>query len=197
MAPVTFNALLTPGFPVAVLFGGDHLSSHATERATAIRQPIGGTQDTPEPMNQRWFRYKTTAVAEYRNWLTSVRRLAAEKYLPLDLLLPFAHGGALAGSLWWVWTTLGHPFHPAWIAAPLAMVLTADWTEHLIQLVQLRHYLPSTESRIQSLWVRISNCATIIKLWLTFGFYVSLAGLVVRMILTLSDRHLVPDAGER
>ena len=38
--------------------------------------------------------------------------------------------------------------------------------------------------------------ATIIKLWLTFGFYVSLAGLVVRMILTLSDRRLVTDAGE-
>jgi len=196
MASVTLNALLTPGFPVAVLFDGDHLPSHATERAAAIRQSIGGTQDKPEPMNRRWFRYKTTAVAEYRNWLTFVRRLAAERYLPLDLLFPFAHGGALAGSLWWVWTTLGHPFHPAWIAAPLAMILTADWTEHLIQLVQLYHYLPSTEGRIQSLWVRISNCATIIKLWLTLGFYVSLAGLVVRMIFTLSDRRLVTDASE-
>lgn len=196
MTSVTLNALLTPGFPVAVLFGGDHLPSHATERAAAIRQPIGGTQDKPEPMNRRWFRSKTIAAMEYRHWLTFVRRLAAEKYLPLDLLFPFAHGGALAGSLWWVWTTLGHPFHPAWIAAPLAMILTADWTEHLIQLVQLRHYLPSTEGRIQSLWVRISNCATIIKLWLTLGFYVSLAGLVVRMILTLSDRRLVTDAGE-
>ena len=196
MASVTLNALLTPGFPVAVLFGGDHLPSHATGRAAAIRQPIGGTQDTPEPMNRRWFRYKTTAVAEYRNWLTFVGHWAAEKHLTLDLLFPVAHGGTLAGSLWWVWATLGHPFHPAWIAAPLAMILTADWTEHLIQLVQLRHYLPSTEGRIQSLWVRISNCATIIKLWLTFGFYVSLAGLVVRMILTLSDRRLVTDAGE-
>ena len=196
MTSVTLNALLTPGFPVAVLFGGDHLPSHATGRAAAIRQPIGGTQDTPEPMNRRWLRYKTTAVVEYRSWLTFVRRLAAEKYPPLDLLLPFAHGGALAGSLWWVWTTLGHPFHPAWIAAPLAMILMADWTEPLIQLVQLRHYLPSTEGRIQSLWVPISNCATIIKLWLTFGFYVSLAGLVVRMILTLSDRQLVTDTSE-
>lgn len=196
MTPVTLNGLLTPGLPVAVLFCGDHLPFHATERAAATRQPIGGTQDKPEPMNRRWFRSKTIAAMEYRHWLTFVRRLAAEKYLPLDLLFPFAHGGALAGSLWWVWTTLGHPFHPAWIAAPLAMILTADWTEHLIQLVQLRHYLPSTEGRIQSLWVRISNCATIIKLWLTFGFYVSLAGLVVRMILTLSDRRLVTDAGE-
>ena len=182
MASVTLNALLTPGFPVAVLFGGDHLPSHATGRAAARRQPIDGTQDKPEPLA--------------RHWLMFVGRWAVEKHRTLDLLFPFAYGGALAVSLWWVWATLGHPFHPAWIAAPLAMILTADWTEHLIQLVQLRHYLPSTEGRIQSLWVRISNCATIIKLWLTLGFYVSLAGLVVRMILTLSDRRLVTDAGE-
>ena len=196
MAPVTVNALLTPGFPVTVLFGGNHLPSPATGRTAAIRQPIGRTQDTPEPMNRRWSRYTTIAVAEYRNWLTFVGHWAEEKHLTLGLLFPFAYGGALAGSLWWVWATLGHPFHPAWIAAPLAMILTADWTEHLIQLVQLRHYLPSTEGRIQSLWVPISNCATIIKLWLTFGFYVSLAGLVVRMILTLSDRQLVTDTSE-
>jgi hypothetical protein len=43
MAPVTVNALLTPGFPIAVLFGGDQLPSHATGRTAAIRQPIGGT----------------------------------------------------------------------------------------------------------------------------------------------------------
>ena len=196
MAPVTVNALLTPGFPVTVLFGGNHLPSPATGRTAAIRQPIGGTQDTPEPMNRRWSRYKTIAVAEYRNWLTFVGHWAEEKHLTLGLLFPFAYGGALAGSLWWVWATLGHPFHPAWIAAPLAMILTADWTEHLIQLVQLRHYLPSTEARMPDLWVRISNGATIIKLWLTLGLYVSLAGLVVRMILTLSDRRLVSDAAK-
>ncbi|MCS6289437.1 MAG: hypothetical protein H8K10_10715 [Nitrospira sp.] len=196
MAAVTLNALPTPGFPVAVLFGDDQLPSHATGRAAAIRQPSNGTQNKPDPLNRRWFRYKIIPVLEYRNWLMFARRLAAEKYLTFDFLFPFAYGGALAGSLWWVWTTLGRPFHPAWITAPLAMILTADWTEHLIQLVQLRHYLPSTEGRIQSLWVRISNCATIIKLWLTLGFYVSLAGLVVRMILTLSDRRLVTAGDE-
>ena len=196
MAPVTVNALLTPGFPVTVLFGGNHLPSPATGRTAAIRQPIGRTQDTPEPMNRRWSRYTTIAVAEYRNWLTFVGHWAEEKHLTLDLLFPFAYGGALAVSLWWVWATLGHPFHPAWIAAPLAMILTADWTEQLIQLVQRRQYLPPTERRIQSLWVRVSNCATTIKLWLTLGFYVSLAGLIVRMILTLSDRRLMTDTGE-
>ena len=182
MAAVALNALLPPGFPIAVLFGGDQLPSHAIERTAAIRQPIDGTQGRSEPLT--------------RHWLAFVDRWAEEKHLTLDLLIPVAHGGALAVSLWWVWATLGHPFHPAWIAAPLAMILTADWTEHLIQLVQRRQYLPPTEPRIQSLWVRVSNCATTIKLWLTLGFYFSLAGLIVRMLLTLSDRRLLTDAGE-
>ena len=39
MTPVTLNGLLTPGLPVAVLFCGDHLPFHATERAAATRQP--------------------------------------------------------------------------------------------------------------------------------------------------------------
>ena len=33
MTSVTLNALLTPGFPVAVLFGSDHLPFHATGRS--------------------------------------------------------------------------------------------------------------------------------------------------------------------
>ncbi len=182
MAAVALNALLPSGFPIAVLFGDDQLPSHTTERTAARRQPIDGTQDKPEPLA--------------RHWLMFVGRWAVEKHRTLDLLFPFAYGGALAVSLWWVWATLGHPFHPAWIAAPLAMILTADWTEHLIQLVQLHQYLPPTESRIQSLWVRISDCATLIKLWLTLGVYVSLAGLIVKMILTVSDRRLMTNAGE-
>ena len=169
---------------------------HASDPAAALNPLNAEEHVLLKPRHLRWFGHGLEAAARYWSWLIGVGQQAGETFQFIDVLFPFVYGGALASSLWWVWTTSGHPFHPAWIAAPLAMILTADWTEHLIQLVQLRHYLPSTEGRIQSLWVRISNCATIIKLWLTFGFYVSLAGLVVRMILTLSDRRLVTDAGE-
>ena len=169
---------------------------HASGPAAAQNPLNAEEQALLKPLHLRWFGHGLEAAARSWSWLIGVGRQAGETFQFIDVLFSFVYGGALAGSLWWVWTTLGHPFHQAWIAAPLAMILTADWTEHLIQLVQLRHYLPSTEGRIQSLWVRMSNCATIIKLWLTLGFYVSLAGLVVRMILTLSDRRLVTAAGE-
>lgn len=130
------------------------------------------------------------------SWLKPAGRQAEEKFLIQDLLFPLFYGGALAASLWWVWVTVGRPFHPAWIVAPLAMILTADWTENLIHLAQLRHYVPSNEGRIQSFWIQVSSCATIIKLWLTLGLYVSLVGLVIKLIVSLSERHLVVDAAE-
>lgn len=126
----------------------------------------------------------------------AVGREAETRFLLLDLVFPLFYGGALAASLWWVWMTLGRPFHAGWIVAPLVIIVMADWTENLIQLAQLRHYVSSNESRIQDLWIQVSSCATIIKLWLTSGLYVSLIGLVVRMILTLSDRRMVTDVAK-
>lgn len=196
MAFVTFKVLFAFGFPIAVQLGSEHPLPHASGRAVA-RSPLTAEKETLlKALNPHWFGNVMAAAKRRWSWLNGAARQATDKFPAWDVLFPFVYGGALAVSLWWVWATLGHPFHPAWIAVPLAMILTADWTEHLIQLVQLRHYLPSTEGRIPDLWVRISNCVTIIKLWLTLGFYVSLAGLVVRMILRLSDRQLVTGAGE-
>ena len=91
---------------------------------------------------------------------------------------------------------VGYSFHPAWTVAPLAMIVTADWTVHLIHLAQLRHYVPSHGGRMHNFWVQMGGCATMIKLWLTLGLYVSLVGLVVRIFLTLSERRLTAAAAE-
>lgn len=196
MAPMTLKTWLAVGFPAELVLGGGHVLSDVSGRAAAANQLTLGKEDAPKPLNLRWFGYGKTAAKEYWDWLTCVGRHAEEKFLILDLLFPLVYGGALAASLWWVWATLGRPFHGAWIAVPLAMILTADWTENLIQLVQLRHYLSSHESRIQNVWIQVSSCATVIKLWFTSGLYLSLAGLVVRMILMYSNRHLATDAAE-
>lgn len=196
MGQMILKAFLAVGFPGLVLLGGDRLLSRASGRAAALGHLSDAEQQTPEPLNRRRVGSNTDSAKKYWSWLKPAGRQAEEKFLTLDLLFPFFYGGALAASLWWVWVTLGQPFHPAWIVAPLAVILTADWTENLIQLAQLRHYLSSDEGRIQDLWVQVSSCATIIKLWLTSGLYVSLGGLVVRMIFTLSDRRLVTDACE-
>ena len=106
------------------------------------------------------------------------------------LLFTLLYGGAIAAGLWWVWTTGGHPFHPAWIIAPLAAVVTTDWTDHRIQLLQLRHCLPSNGERLESWLVQISSYATAIKLWLTLGLYVSLIGLAIKAVVRVCDRRL-------
>ncbi len=196
MASIILTAFLAIGFPAAILLGGSWILSQASGRAAAMNQLTSGGQESPRPLNLRWFGYETEAAKEYWSWLKCPGRPAEKRFLLLDLIFPLMYGGALAASLWWVWVTSGQPFHPAWIVAPLAMILTADWTENLIHLAQLRHYVSSNEGRIQGLWIQISSCATIIKLWLTSGLYVSLVGLVVRMIFTLSDRRLVPDVVE-
>ena len=49
---------------------------------------------------------------------------------------------------------------------------------------------------VQDLWIRMSGCATIIKLWLTSGLYVSLARLVISMIVTYSTRRMMTNATE-
>ncbi|MDP9132500.1 MAG: hypothetical protein M3M98_05125 [Nitrospirota bacterium] len=193
---MTLTAFRAIGFPAAVLLGGSRSLSQASGRAAALNQLTPEEQETLKPLNLRWFGYGREAAKEYWSWLKCAGLQAEKPRLLLDLIFPLMYGGALAASLWWVWVTLGRPFHPAWIVAPLAMILTADWTENLIHLAQLRHYVSSNEGRIQGLWIQISSCATIIKLWLTSGLYVSLVGLVVRMIFTLSDRRLVSDAVE-
>lgn len=196
MADKRFAALLALGLPMAVLLCGNDMLSGASGRTAALCQLTDGKQDHPRPLNQRWFGYGADAVQDYWSWLKPAGRRAEEAFLALDLLFPFLYGGALAASLGWIWMTLGRPFHPAWIIAPLVVITMADWLENLIQLAQLRHYVSSNEQSVQSLWIQLSSLATIIKLWIASGLYVSLAGLVLKMLLTFSGRRLASDAVE-
>ena len=196
MATTVLNTFITLGFPVEALLGGNQILPHPSGIASAMTQPISGEQRGAELLNLHRLGSGLEAAKRFWSWLNGAGRQTAEKFLTMDLLFSFVYGGALAGSLWWVWVKVGHPFHPAWIVAPLAMILTADWTEHLIQLAQLHHYVPSNEGRIHNFWIQMSSCATMIKIWLTLGLYVSLAGFVLRMILTLSDRRLAAPAAE-
>lgn len=194
MAPMILKTFLSLGFPLVVLPGDDKVLSRAGGRAAAIDHLTQGKQGEPKPLNLRWFGYDTNAAKGYWDWLTCVERQAEKTFLTKDVLFPFVYGGALAASLWWVWATVGRPFNPAWIVAPLAMILTADWIEHLIQLAQLRHYVLSNEGRMHNFWIQVSSGTTTITLWLTLGLYVSLAGLVLSMMVSLSDRRLTTHA---
>ncbi|ULA60839.1 MAG: conserved membrane protein of unknown function [Nitrospira sp.] len=196
MAGKIFSALLALGFPIAVLFCGDAVMSGASGRAAAIHQLTDGKPNGPRPLNQRWFGYGSDAAQAYWCWLTPAGRQVEKRFLALDLLFPLLYGGALAASLGWVWTALERPFHPAWILAPLVMITMADWLENLIQLAQLRHYMSSNEQYVQSRWIQLSSCATIVKLWLTSGLYITLVGLILNFLFTFSGRRLANDAAK-
>lgn len=177
MTDKTFSAVLAPGFPIAVQLRGDEALSDASGRAAAIHQLADERQDVPKPLTRGWFGCGGDAPTQYS-------------------LFPFLYGCALTATLWWIWMALGQPFHPAWIVAPLMVITIADWLEHLIQLAQLRHYVSSNEQYVQGLWIQLSGCATIIKLWLTSGLYVSLAGFILKMLFTFSGRRLAGNAAQ-
>ena len=176
------------------------MTSTALERCTALRAPGEmldgdrillhriGCDALTTPL--RWFAGRTGDRLIQWPHLSCDSRWTEKQLRGLDLLFTLAYGGIIAAGLWWVWTTAGNPFHPAWIIAPLAVIMTSDWTDHLIHLPQLRHYVPSNEERLETLVIQIASYATVIKLWFTLGLYVSLAGLAVRVIVRLSDRRL-------
>ena len=196
MASMALSTCMTLGFPLEVRLGDDQTLPHPSGLTSAITQPIFGKTSEGELIKFHRFGSGVEAAKRFRSWLNSAEGQAGDKFLTMGLLFSFVHGGAIAGSLWWVWVKVGYPFHPAWIVAPLAMIVTADWTEHLIHLAQLRHYIPSHGGRMHNFWIQLGGCATMIKLWLTLGFYVSLLGLVVRIFLTRSERRLTAAAAE-
>ncbi len=190
MAHMILKVFLAVEFPLAVLLGGRWILSQVSGRAAAMHPLTAGKQARLRPLNLRWFGIGLEAAKRSWSWFIDVGRRAGEKLLAKDLLFSCVYGGVVTASLWWIWETLGHPFHPAWIVALPAIILTAVWTENLIQVAQLCSYVFPNEGLIQYLWIKVSCFATIIKLWLTLGLYVSLAGMVVRLMVMPSHRRL-------
>ena len=196
MADKISNAFPGSEFLIAPRLCKDVTVSRTNTGAAAIPQPTNGNQDIPKPRNHRWYGYGTDAASAYCCWLTSGGRQAQGQFLTLELLFPFLYGGALAVSLWWVWMALEQPFHPAGILVPLALITLADWLENLVQAAQLRYFTSSHEPCAKSLWIQLASCSTVMKIWLTSGLYVTLAGLILTMLCTFSERRLTTDAVE-
>ncbi len=196
MADKISSAFPGSEFPIAPRLCEDVTVSCTNAGADAIPQLTNENQDIPKPRNHRWYGYGTDAASAYWCWLTPGGRQAQGQFLTLELLFPFLYGGVLAVSLWWVWMALECPFHPAWILVPLALITLADWLENLVQAAQLRHVTSSHEPCAKSLWIQLARCSTVMKIWLTSGLYVTLAGLILTMLCTFSERRLTTDAVE-
>jgi hypothetical protein len=170
-------ALVMLGVPAATFMAGGLIMERWSRRAEVA--PPGQA-----PLYQR-FRYNAEDVRTY--WKAFGGKLSRERlFLELDLVFPFLYGGGLAAGLLLAWASLGRPFHPAWVLAPVLVGVLADWTENLIQLGQMRIYVNNGPQALQDGWIRVASVATAVKLASLGGALVVLFFLVgwvlVRML---------------
>jgi hypothetical protein len=168
MGKAILSAIVMLAFPAVVFLGGARAMIGISHR-----------EKVPErPLNQRFF-YNACDAQNY--WAKfSDRGRAEQRFLELDLVFPFLYGGALAISLLWVWASLGRPFHPAWLIAPLAITALADWTENLVQLGQIKRFLAGTP--VQEGWILVASAVTALKLVFFYASWLGLLALVLLLI---------------
>ena len=172
------RAVVAVALPIVVFFGAGWImvkisgQEPATQRIEALR-----AREDRTPLNRR-LHYDADAVSRYWKPLKDdlTARAAEQRLLELDLVFPFPYGGALAAGLLLVWAGLGRRFAPAWVMAPVAVGMVADWTENLVQLSQLRRY--TAGEALDGGWIALAGAATLVKivcLTLAFGLLLVLA----------------------
>ena len=175
MSPIVKSVVLF-GFPVFVSICGGWLMSTAAQRADIPGKP---------PLNSRYLGYGADEVDALWRALDERDGLRNEKtFLQLDLAFPLLYCGALALSLAIAWHGLGRPFSVAWIAAPVVLLMLADWTENAVQLSMIGAYIDHTVQQVQPWLARVSSAATIAKLWLVSALFCFLLILAARLSWT-------------
>jgi hypothetical protein len=166
------TAIVMIALPVVVFLGGGWIMNKWSGR-----QRVPGKT----PLNMKWH-YDIADVKERWGALNEAGLRAEKKFLELDLVFPFLYGGALAAGLLLGWAALGRPFHPAWLVAPVAVTLLADWTENLVQIGQLNRWLARGKDALQASSIQIATTATTLKLLFFCGSWLillSLAGILL------------------
>lgn len=169
--------------PLVVFMSGGWIMSDLSNRHLVVKQlnePNVNCEDRT-PLNRR-LGYDIEDVKRHWRALDDTALDYERIFLKLDLLFPLFYGAALAVSILMAWATLGRPFKPLWLIAPVVFTMLADWTENFIQLNQLPHNKVS-EAALQAGWIQIASAATILKL-LFFGVsYLLIVGLVGAMVI--------------
>jgi hypothetical protein len=171
------RSLLAIALPLVVFFGGVGIMASVGGRSP------GRAPDLGKPLNQRWRGYGVEDVT--RQWGDPAGPAIAveRRLLEIDLVFPFAYGGALAAGLLIAWAGLGRPFNPFWIIGLVALGMLADWTENLVQLAQLNRY---GVSALQPSWIAVASAATVVKLAALGSAFLALV--VLAALLALGGR---------
>jgi hypothetical protein len=182
MSNPALKAVFVLALPVVVLLGGGWIMEKWSKR-DFVKKLLSEKLEDPrdrKPLNLRWSGYGVEAVKVHWGPLFRKPEIEHEKqFLQLDLAFPLVYGAALAISLWMAWATLGRAFHPAWLIAPVAVGMLADWTENLVQLRQLDRF--RNGAALEATWIHAASAATVLKLLSLSGSYLFLAWLVYRL----------------
>jgi hypothetical protein len=143
------------------------------------------------PLYARPQGYDADAVARHWGALKDDQRALRSQrlFLQLDLFFPLFYGGALAVSLWRVWTVMDERFSRIWLFAPLIVTMVADWTENLAQLSQLRRFVEVGTTGLQPEWIQVASIATTIKV---LFFFVTVVLLIVLAYRNAVHRTKLP-----
>ncbi|HYO12231.1 MAG TPA: hypothetical protein VE685_03435 [Thermoanaerobaculia bacterium] len=177
MSNLAVKAVLVLALPLVVLLGGGWIMEKWSQR-DLVKKALEGSSHS-KPLNLRWLGYGIDDVENHWKPLLGDPKVvgAEQKFLQLDLAFPLLYGAALAISLWMAWAALGRPFH-AWLIAPVAVGMLADWTENLVQLQQLDRF--RNRAALEATWIHVASAATVLKLLSLSGAYLFLAWLVYR-----------------
>lgn len=172
--------------PVFVFFLGAKLMAEISQRKAPGGLRWRAAVETP--LNQRLLGYDRADVEAHWNQLGQKGQLAAETlFLELDLLFPLLYGGALLASLLLARAWLGWTISPAWLVAPVAVVILADWTENLVHLDQLGRMVQAGSvpgaAALGGFSIALASVATIVKLWVFAGTFAGVLVLAVRVWL--------------
>lgn len=184
MGILAIKAIFMIALPTVVFFGGAWIMSEMSDRERVMeRLSQAAAPADQKPLNQRLC-YDVAAVHRHWGALDDTARHAERRFLELDLIFPFLYGVALATSLLMAWASLGRPFNPAWVLAPVVITLLADWTENLVQLGQIKRYIiTSNETALQAGWIQVASTATMLKLLLFGGVSLLLLWLVALVLI--------------
>jgi hypothetical protein len=132
--------------------------------------------------------YDAAAFDRYWNALDGEARARERYFLQLDLVFPLLYGAGLAAALFLAREALGRPLHLAWLLAPVALTVAADWTENLVHLDQARRHVEEGGAGLHPGWIQAASAATMVKL----GFFTLTCVLLLGLAAWLVVRRAGP-----
>ena len=169
--------------PIALFLGGAMLMFDLSDRDLVVDQLNAAEVKDRAPLYQRG--YSTDEVARHWGALKPDGLKAERRFLVMDLVFPLVFGAAFLMCLWMLSSLLRWQLQPLWFAAPIMIMVIADWVENLVQLVQLSRYAVGGAVALQSGWIEVASMATVIKQAFSAGSLLLAVVLVTCVIFRL------------